>query len=156
MISLVSGFIMVFGTFDVFHPGHRFFIEEAREKMKLESRIWNLEKKGKDRASSFQLPASKFIIVVARDSTVKQLKGVLRNPEQIRKKVLEQAFPDALVVLGDENDPMKVVRKYRPSLVCLGYDQVGFSEQLQKKYPEIRIERISAYQPEKYKSSKMK
>lgn len=139
MLQIVSGPTMIFGTFDVFHPGHRFFIEQAR---------------GKGLAFSVQGLEKKLIIVVARDLTVKQLKGVLRNPEQIRKKVLEQAFPNAVVVLGDEKDPMKVVRKYRPSLVCLGYDQVGFSEELRKKYPEIRIERIKAYQPEKYKSSK--
>ncbi len=121
---------MVFGTFDVFHPGHRYFIEEARKK-------------------------GDVIIVVARDKTVLRLKGVLRNKEDLRKRVLEEAFPEAKVVLGDEKDPMKVVRTWKPDLVCLGYDQVGFSEELKKKFPEIPIERIEAFKPEKYKSSKM-
>lgn len=154
MAQVVQKPVMIFGTFDVFHPGHRFFIEEARK------RIWNLEFGilKESTSSKFKILNSKFfpklIIVVARDSTVKRLKGVLRNPELVRKKVLDQAFPDATVVLGDEQDPMKVVRKYQPSLVCLGYDQIGFSEQLMRKFPEIKIERIAAYQPEKYKSSK--
>lgn len=121
--------VMIFGTFDVFHLGHRFFIEEAR-------------KRGKD-----------LIIVVARDATVKRLKAVLRNPERVRQKILKDAFPKETVVLGDEKDPMTAVRKNRPSLVCLGYDQVGFSKILREQFSEIKIERLRAFHPEKYKSS---
>ncbi len=129
---------MIFGTFDVFHPGHRYFVEQAKKKLS---------------AFSFQVPDWELIIVVARDRTVKRIKPVLHNSEEVRKKVLKEAFPEAKVVLGDEEDPMKVVRTWKPDLVCLGYDQVGFSEELRKKFPEIPIERIGAFKPEKYKSS---
>ncbi|MDP3975810.1 MAG: adenylyltransferase/cytidyltransferase family protein [bacterium] len=131
MLHLVSGRVMIFGTFDVFHPGHRFFIERAQEQ------------------------GSELIVVVARDKTVKSLKPVLKNSEQVRLVAIRQAFPNVQVVLGDEEDPMRVVREYAPALVCLGYDQIGFSEQLQHAFPEIEVKRIEAFEPEKYKSSKM-
>lgn len=129
--SHVVGRVMVFGTFDVFHPGHRFFIEQA---MAL---------------------GSELVIVIARDETVKRLKPLLRNPEEVRLQAVQRAFPEAKVVLGDEQDPMKVVREYQPDLVCLGYDQIGFSEQLQRDFPQIPVERIQPFEPERYKSSKM-
>lgn len=122
---------MIFGTFDVFHPGHHYFIEQA------------------------QGMGNELVIVIARDVTVKRIKPLLRNPENVRMKAVQEAFPEAKVVLGDELDPMRVVRNFKPSLVCLGYDQIGFSEELQKNFPEITIERIAAFEPEKYKSSKM-
>jgi len=122
---------MIFGTFDVFHPGHRSFIEQAQQK------------------------GEELIVVVARDVTVKKIKSALRNPESVRLKVLQETFSEVTIVLGDEVDQMKVIREYRPELVCLGYDQIGFSEQLMESFPEIRIERLKAFEPEKYKSSKM-
>jgi cytidyltransferase-like protein len=138
---MVNGFpsrVMIFGTFDVFHPGHRYFIERAQAKCS-ELRTANCE----------------LIVVVARDVTVKKIKPLLRNAEQVRLKVLQEAFPELTIVLGDEKDPMKVLRDYRPEMVCLGYDQVGFSGELMKIFPEIRVERLEAFEPEKWKSSKM-
>lgn len=146
-MNVIPGRVMIFGTFDVFHPGHRFFIEEAMKKRKKK----NVKRKND------QLPTAscQLIVVIARDVTVKRLKPLLRNSEQVRMKAVQEAFPELTVVLGDEQDPMEVVRKYQPNLVCLGYDQIGFSEELQKNFPEIVIERIEAFEPEKYKSSKM-
>ena len=100
-----------------------------------------------------KLGSVKLIIVVARDETVKRLKGILRNPEKIRQKVLQENFPEARVVLGDLKDPMKIVGKYKPGLICMGYDQDSFDHLLEKEFPEIEVKRIGAYMPEKYKSS---
>lgn len=122
---------MIFGTFDVFHPGHQFFIETAKKE------------------------SDELIVIVARDKTVKKIKPELKNGERIRLKVLQEHFPTLSVLLGDEKNPLKVFEEYRPEKVCLGYDQVGFSEELQKKFPEIVIKRLPAFFPEKYKSSKM-
>ena len=146
---MVNGFpsrVMIFGTFDVFHPGHRFFIERAQAKCS-ELRTEPAPSEGEGNCE--------LIVVVARDVTVKRIKPLLKNPESVRLRVLQEAFPELEIVLGDEEDPMKVIREYRPEMVCLGYDQAGFSEDLMKKFPEIRIERLEAYHPEKYKSSKM-
>lgn len=147
-MDLKKGSVMVFGTFDVFHPGHRFFIEEAKRKA---------EERDKGRKGFKGSKGSKdVVVVVARDVTVKKIKPVLKNPEEVRVRVLQEAFPELEIVLGDEEDPMKVIREYRPEMVCLGYDQVGFSQQLMQQFPEIRIERLEAYEPEKWKSSKMR
>ena len=131
MLELFPGRVMVFGTNDVFHPGHAFFLNEAG-------------KRGQE-----------LVVVIARDVTVKKIKPLLRNAEAARMKVVQEQFPEAHVVLGDELDHMKVIREYRPELVCLGYDQIGFSERLMEEFPEIRIERLESHMPEKYKSSKM-
>jgi cytidyltransferase-like protein len=142
-LELIPHVVMVFGTFDVFHPGHRFFIEQATKKVK--SKKNKSEKGGK----------GTLLIVIARDKTVRAIKPVLRNDEKARQSVVQEHFPEVQVVLGDEEDPMQVIREHRPALVCLGYDQIGFSKKLQEEYPEVRIERIEAFFPEKYKSSLM-
>lgn len=130
-MELIPGQVMIFGTFDVFHPGHRHFIEQALAEGK------------------------HLIIVVARDATVLRFKDKVRHSEKERVKVLQEAFPQAKVLLGDLEDPMALVRLHRPEKVCLGYDQVGFSQQLVKEFPEIAIKRLQPFYPEKYKSSKM-
>lgn len=130
-MEAVSGRVMVFGTFDVFHPGHESFIEQASAE------------------------GEELIIVVARDVTVRRIKPLLRNDEQTRLRVLQEAFPHHEIVLGSETSPLDVVRKYRPSLICLGYDQVGFSKELQEELGDIPIKRLEAFHPDKYKSSKM-
>lgn len=122
---------MVFGTFDVFHPGHRYFIEEAMKK------------------------GGELVVVIARDETVKKIKPVLRNNEVLRKKIVQEEFPDVTVVLGYLDDHMRVIREHQPDVVCLGYDQVGFSERLKNEFPDLPIERLESFHPEKYKSSKM-
>lgn len=126
---MLSSRVMVFGTYDVFHPGHQYFISEA-------------QKRGEE-----------LVVVIARDQTVKKIKPLLRNNELLRKKIVQESFPNATVILGDLVDHMKVVRDHQPSLVCLGYDQIGFSQRLIKDFPDIQIERIEAFHPEKYKSS---
>jgi FAD synthetase len=130
-MNLVEGRVMIFGTFDRFHPGHKYFIEEAKKL------------------------GSELVIVVARDKTVKRMKDFLKNPEDLRRSVLQKEFPSVQVILGDLNDYMKPVRDYCPALVCLGYDQEGFSGKLQEDYPEIRVVRLDSYRPHEYKSSKM-
>jgi len=53
--------IMLFGTFDIFHEGHRDFLRQAREY------------------------GDYLIVVIARDETVKNVKGKLpRNNESVR------------------------------------------------------------------------
>ena len=130
-MELIPGRVMIFGTFDIFHPGHRNFIEQA-------------QREGKE-----------LIVVVARDSTVLRFKPSLKNFEQDRLKTLQKEFPALHILLGDEDDPMAVVKKFRPEIICLGYDQIGFSKEMAEAFPQIHIKRLQPYFPEKYKSSKM-
>lgn len=120
--------VLVFGTFDHLHPGHHYVLAEASSRGDLH-------------------------IVVARDATVKHVKGFLpAHDENKRKSALEHAYPDATVLLGDEHDYMQPVRKVQPDLIVLGYDQ-KFPAGITENSLECSIERLDAYEPQKYKSS---
>lgn len=120
--------ILLFGTFDHFHPGHAFVLEEALKR----GEAW---------------------VVVARDENVERIKG--RPPQQgeeARKAAIEKAFPAAHVVLGDREDFLAPVRAIKPDLILLGYDQKlppGISE----ADIQIPVERLPGHEPDKYKSS---
>ncbi len=120
--------VLVFGTFDQLHPGHLFLLEEARNRGELS-------------------------VVVARDSNVMKMKGKEAvQSESERKRAIEEAFPDANVILGDPKDFLVPVRAVNPDLIILGYDQKlppGVSE----GDLSCSVERLGAFEPEKYKSS---
>ncbi|TKJ17197.1 FAD synthase [Candidatus Woesearchaeota archaeon B3_Woes] len=120
--------VMIFGTFDILHKGHLNFFEQAKKY------------------------GDYLILVVARDKTVKKIKG--RLPMNNEKKRLEtvRKYADK-TVLGCIKDRYNVIRKFKPDLICLGYDQEASLKDL-KKF-EISIKRLRAYEPHKYKSSKL-
>jgi len=113
--------VMVFGTYDIFHKGHEYFLNKASEYGKL-------------------------VIVLARDETVKEIKGKPLNSEENRKRYLEASGYE--VYLGGLGDKMEIVRKINPDLICLGYDQDSFG--VEKEFEVVRIE---GFEVEKYKSS---
>lgn len=129
--------VMVFGTFDIFHKGHESFLLQARK------------------------CGDYLIAVIARDRTVKAVKGKLpKNDEKKRrKKVMDSGLADK-AVLGKLGDKYTVIKKYKPGVICLGYDQAAFVDKLQENLflyglKNVRIRRLRAYKPKIYKSSKM-
>jgi cytidyltransferase-like protein len=129
--------VMVFGTFDVFHKGHENFLRQARRH------------------------GDYLIAVVARDKTVLNIKKQkARNEEQERlKKLHDYEFVDK-AVLGNLGDKYKIIIKYKPDVICLGYDQKAFVRDLKKKLEDFRLDetrivRLKSYYPERYKSSKL-
>jgi FAD synthetase len=130
--------VLVFGTFDVFHPGHEYFLKQAK-------------KHGDD-----------LIVVVARDSTVKQLKGKLPvNDESNRLKLIQALSYVNKAMLGYEiADKHKIIEEIKPDFICLGYDQLAFVDGLEKKLAELELKteiiRLGAYKPHIYKSSHYK
>lgn len=127
--------VLLFGTFDRLHPGHRFVINEAL-------------KRG-DHAEG----GKSVSVVVARDRNVERIKGRLpEQPEDERMQALTSAFPSVSVIPGDPNDFLTPIRAVRPDLILLGYDQ--------ELPPGVRaadlpcpVERLPAYRPKKFKSS---
>jgi|CXWL01.1.fsa_nt_gi FAD synthetase len=120
--------ILVTGTFDDLHPGHRFLLEEASRR----GELW---------------------VIVARDSTVLAVKG--RAPvqhEHDRKTAIERAFPDVHVVLGDTEDFLKPVREIDPDLILLGYDQ-KLPPGVEAADLPCKTDRMPALQPDVHKSS---
>ena len=128
--------VMAFGTFDIFHKGHENFLEQARQ------------------------CGDCLIVVVARDKTVAEVKGNLpQNNEQARLKTVVKSGLADKMVLGNLKDKYKIIEKFKPDVICLGYDQQAFTESLEEKLKEYnllntKIVRLKSYCPEKYKSSK--
>ncbi len=130
--------VMVFGTFDIFHEGHKDFFRQAREY------------------------GGYLIVIVARDKNVLETKGKLpENNELARQTTISDSALVDIVVLGDLADKYKVIQEYQPDVICLGYDQKVILKELAEKLAEFsldktRIIKLNPFHPEIYKSSKLK
>ena len=129
--------VITFGTFDIFHPGHISYLRQAKKL------------------------GDCLIVIIARDKTVMQIKKQeTRNKELKRLKIIKSSGLANEVVLGNLRDKYAVIRKYKPDVIALGYDQKSFSEGLKKKLKEFKLKtkiiRLKAYKPKIFKSSKMK
>lgn len=120
--------VLVFGTFDLLHPGHRFVLSEAQKRGRL-------------------------TVVVARDRNVQRIKGRFPvHDEDERMSHVRAAAPGSTVVLGDAHDFLVPVRAIDPDLILLGYDQELPPGVKEEDLP-YEIERLPAFEPEKYKTS---
>ncbi len=157
--------ILVFGTFDGLHEGHKDFFRQAKE-------FGDPTINSKKNLSG----ASHLIVVVGRDSTIVKTKGRLpKFGEQERLKMVQECELVDEARLGNEPlpgdpaaaqgsggqgklDPYKVVEEVNPDIICLGYDQTFFADKLAEELPKrglahIEIKRLQAFEPEKYHSS---
>ncbi len=128
---------MAFGTFDIFHAGHKSYLAQAKAL------------------------GDYLIVVVARDETVLRVKSErTRNSEEERREVLEKSGLADEVILGDLEDKYSAIEKYRPSVIALGYDQevnlFELTERLKNLKLKAEIVRLQAHKPGKFKSSKLK
>lgn len=128
--------VMVFGVFDGIHAGHRAFLRQAR-------------KFGRE-----------LIVVVARDSAVLKLKHKLPlNRERRRLQIVRKIKGVSRAMFGDRKQgSYMVIKKYRPHLICLGYDQKMLGRDLRSKMrcgliPSIPLRYLNPYQPVKLHSS---
>ncbi|MGO9612300.1 MAG: adenylyltransferase/cytidyltransferase family protein [Dissulfurispiraceae bacterium] len=119
------------GTFDFLHLGHLEFLRQAKSL-------------GDD-----------LIVIVARDETVKRIKGFIpTHNEQLRKQNVEQTrIPDSVILGNLGADLFQVLRDLAPDIIALGYDQRVSEHELSERFPECKIIRLRPFQPEKYKSS---
>lgn len=125
--------VMVFGTFDGLHPGHLNFFKQAKSY------------------------GSDLIIVIARDKNVVSIKGHLpKYSEKERLLAVKKLFKNidyVTVLLGQVKNPYAIIEKHKPKIICLGYDQAGFADNLKNEYPVIKVIRLKPYYPKIYKSS---
>lgn len=129
--------VMVFGTFDYFHAGHENFLEQAK------------------------MLGDFLIVIISRDKTVQKIKGEPpRFAETTRLETVKKNPNVDTAVLGDLSDHYKAIKKYRPDVIALGYDQHVFTLRLKKILIDAKlnteIHRLKAYKPDIYKSSIMK
>jgi FAD synthetase len=94
--------VLVFGTFDLLHPGHLSFLRQAR----------NLGRE--------------LYVVIARDKNAEKLKGhqPIHN-EQYRLNALTKLPFITKALLGqiELDHRYKLVREINPNIIALGYDQ---------------------------------
>jgi len=129
--------VLVFGTFDIVHPGHLDFFRQAR---------------------SF---GDRLVVGLARDITVKKVKGRLPlHNENERRSALTHIDLIDEVILGDTKDYYQVLERVRPDVIALGYDQKIFvdklADEIKKRGLAARVVRLKPFHPEKYKSSRLR
>ncbi len=129
--------IVVFGTFDLLHLGHRDLFRQA-------ARLGQLT------------------VVVARDHNIKRIKK--QHPTHSERSRLASVAHDPNVSsarLGHANDFLQPIVHLQPNIIALGYDQKTFSisklrTALKKRGLTPQIIRLRPFYPAKYKSSKLK
>ena len=94
-------------------------------------------------------------VVVARDANVERIKGrAPRKTEDERRAAILEAYPTMDVRLGDPQDFLQPVRDVAPDTILLGYDQRLPPGVVTDDFP-CPVERLPAFEPEKWKSSKL-
>jgi FAD synthetase len=142
MITMNKKRVLAFGTFDILHLGHLRYLEKAKSL------------------------GDELVVVVSRDESVKLIKN--RKPifgERDRVKLVGMLKQVDKAVLGNRirkfGDVYKIIEKYRPDFIALGYDQRADISKLKtflnSRGMKTKIVRIrSALNPGSYKSSKIK
>ena len=130
--------IMIFGAFDGLHPGHLDFFKQAKN-------------------------YGDFLTVsVGTDKNVAKIKG--------KKPLFGQSERLALVaackivdkaVLGAEGDFYGHIKKYKPDIICLGYDQWAKEDEVRRDLNMVglantRVVRLKPYEQDRAKSTVLK
>ena len=113
--------VVATGTFDIIHPGHIRFLEEAKKL------------------------GDYLIVIVAREKNVKHKpKPVI--PEDQRLLVVRALKPVDEAILGDEHDIFKPIEEIKPDVIALGHDQhfdeEWLKEELRKRGIDAKVVRI--------------
>jgi len=123
--------IVCAGTFDHLHPGHVDFLKQAKAL------------------------GDELIVIIARDETVKRIKGFLptHNERQRRNNVEDTGVPDFVILGNLDMNLFQILEELEPDVIALGYDQRASEDEIKKRFPNCRIVRLLPFIPEKYKSS---
>ena len=109
--------VMAFGTFDFFHAGHNYLLNEAKKL------------------------GDYLIVVVARDETVKKIKNAWpENKEKQRLKTVKEHPAVNKAILGELKDKYTAIKKYRPEVIVLGYDQFVFTYKIKPTIIKYKID----------------
>ena len=135
-MSIKEKKVLVFGAFDLLHPGHKFFLRRAKEF------------------------GRQLIVVVTRDHTAAKQKG--RRPtqsSQTRIAALKKIKFINKIILGQASLDHKyaLVKKIKPDIICLGYDQLNsvkkITTDLRRLGLNTNVIRLKSFFSRRYKSS---
>jgi len=117
--------VMASGVFDILHPGHLRYLQEARDQ------------------------GDELVVVVASDATVRRRKHEPITPENMRLELISALRMVDQAYLGSDGDMFGVVERIHPDIIALGYDQ-DFDEReiekaLLKRGLKVRVVRMSKH-----------
>ncbi|OGZ29296.1 MAG: hypothetical protein A2931_02555 [Candidatus Niyogibacteria bacterium RIFCSPLOWO2_01_FULL_45_48] len=128
--------VMVFGTFDRLHHGHLSFLKQAKRH------------------------GDELIVAVANDRIVQMLKNKkpLHDSEKRRGDVAQISGVTNAVIGDDTLGTYSIVKKHKPDVICLGYDQNELKNDLKNNIkngnvPEVRLITLKPHFPQKFKTS---
>lgn len=139
--------VLVFGTFDILHPGHLYFLREAKKH------------------------GDHLTVVVTPSAVVQQLKGKAPMFGEVHRvaTVKLMSFVNQ-VLIGDRTlSTFDVLKKSKPDVICFGYDQQTLAKYIEAYYkksspkklsPDQRggptFVKINPYNPKLHKSKRLK
>ena|SRR3989344_2368784 len=130
--------VLVTGTFDFLHRGHLYLLQEAQ---KLGDRL---------------------VVLIARDSTVKKIKGrfPIHHEKERRELVASIRMVDQ-AILGDRKDPYRVIEQVKPDIICLGYDQqhtfaLALRDALKIRGMKTRIVMLKPFEADRLKGTHLR
>jgi FAD synthetase len=117
--------VMATGVFDILHPGHLRYLQEARDL------------------------GDELVVVVATDSTVRRRKHEPVTPEKMRLELVSALKMVDRAYLGNDGDMFGVVESIRPDIIALGYDQdfkeMDIENALAKRGMKVKVVRLSKH-----------
>lgn len=121
--------VLAGGVFDIIHPGHIYTLNSAKSL------------------------GDTLVVVVATDKTAEKMKKrtPLHNQDQ-RKNLVESLSMVDLCLIGDDEDIFQTVKKVKPEIIALGYDQVHqekfITDGCHKLNLNVKVARLQSPNPE--------
>jgi FAD synthetase len=110
--------VITFGTFDIIHPGHRYYLEQAQM-------YWDI-----------------LITIISTDINSRKFRKreIINNQEQ-RIKNMKSIWIANIVELWNINNPYLSIKKHIPDYICLWYDQSSYTDWLEKYLENNKLEK---------------
>ncbi len=129
--------VLVFGSFDGLHPGHESLLRQARNY------------------------GERVVAALAPDTVIERLKG--HQPkylfEERQDALLVSGLVDQIATSDKEEGVYRVLGRVHPDVVAFGYDQIELRENflkfLERTGKQVKVVTLKAFEPDKYKSSKI-
>lgn len=104
--------VLATGTFEILHPGHLLFLEEAKKL------------------------GDELFVIIGRDVNVRKRKRTPIIPEEQRLQMVSALKMVDKAMLGSEKDIYEPLYSIKPDIVALGYDQDFDGEKLERELRE--------------------